>query len=175
MWHETQGINRLCLNAAKALGSAEVLKQFMVAKNVWRAREMEGQATSAAAGPHVCDFESVKQSHQCGFMWVSVKTLMHWIILGLSSMRSELKLISWSPFSGPSIVVLGFMQCRPTLFKSAFQKTQKSCKYWNMVCWHKGSKLLSTKSPAERKGPGFQVRAYFECLNRQVWVITARH
>lgn len=30
--HKTQGINKLCLNTAKALGFAEVLKQFVVAK-----------------------------------------------------------------------------------------------------------------------------------------------
>lgn len=112
-------------------------EEMCICKNVWRAGDIQDQVTSAAAGPHGCGFGSVKTMQQGGFMWASVRSLMHWIMLGLSLMRSELNLICWNPFSGPSTVVPGLMQCRPILLKASLQQTQKSSKHWNNMCWIK--------------------------------------
>lgn len=158
MWRETQWINKLHLNTAKALSSVQ---KFW--SNLWLQKHEESRGDPGPSHLSCCCWAIrawlwvCQTMHQCGFMWMSVRSLMHWIILGLSLIRSELNLISRSPFSGPSIVVLGFMQCRPVLFE-ALRQTQKSSKYWNMVCWHKGSKLLSTKSSPllREKGQGFR-------------------
>lgn len=67
-----------------------------------------------------------------------------------------------SPDMGPPLAQASWyeapVQRRPVLFIVAFQQRKYCSKYKNQMCWHEGSKLPSTKSPAwaERKRQGFR-------------------